>query len=107
VIALPLLAHFFALKFAVPLLMLLDLAAFLVFGAGLRRQVRYREIGWLLAGRIAEAEARERIWLATRRFAKRQRTWFRAEPGLVWADPARPDAWLEHALALLERGAAA
>jgi hypothetical protein len=48
VIALPLLAHFFALKFAVPLLMLLDLAAFLVFGAGVRRQVRYGEIGWLL-----------------------------------------------------------
>ncbi|MFY9314373.1 MAG: sulfite exporter TauE/SafE family protein [Burkholderiales bacterium] len=48
VIALPLLAHFFALKFAVPLLMLLDLAAFLSFGAGVRRQVRYREIGWLL-----------------------------------------------------------
>ena len=47
-IALPLLAHFFALKFAVPLLMLLDLAAFLVFGAGMRRQVRYGEIGWLL-----------------------------------------------------------
>jgi len=48
VIALPLLAHFFALKFAVPLLMLLDLAAFLAFGAGVRRQVRYGEIGWLL-----------------------------------------------------------
>jgi hypothetical protein len=48
VIALPLLAHFFALKFAVPLLMLLDLAAFLAFGAGVRRQVHYREIGWLL-----------------------------------------------------------
>jgi tRNA dimethylallyltransferase len=69
--------------------------------------IGYREIGWLLAGSIAEAEARERIYLATRRFAKRQRTWFRAEPGLVWADPARPDAWLEQALALLERGAAA
>ena len=27
--------------------------------------------------------------LATRRFAKRQRTWFRAEPGVVWRDPAR------------------
>jgi uncharacterized membrane protein YfcA len=48
VIALPLLAHFFALKFAVPLLMLLDLAAFLLFGGRVRRRVRYAEIAWLV-----------------------------------------------------------
>jgi uncharacterized protein len=48
VIALPLLAHFFSLKFAVPLLMLLDVAAFLLFGARVRKRVRYGEIGWLL-----------------------------------------------------------
>ena len=57
VIALPLLAHFFALKFAVPLLMLLDLAAFLLFGARAHRRIEYREIGWLapfiLAGMAA------------------------------------------------------
>jgi tRNA dimethylallyltransferase len=29
--------------------------------------------------------------LATRRFAKRQRTWFRREPGLTWRDPAREE----------------
>ena len=71
-IALPLLAQLFALKFAVPLLMLLDLAAFFAFGAGLRRQVRYREIGWLLpfvlagmaAGLTLLIEADERILLA-------------------------------------------
>jgi len=44
VIALPLLAQFFALKFAVPLLMLLDFSSFLVFGARLRSRVRYAEI---------------------------------------------------------------
>ena len=48
VIALPLLAHFFALKFAVPLLMLLDLAAFLLFGARVHRRIRYAEVGWLV-----------------------------------------------------------
>ena len=47
VIALPLLAHFFALKFAVPLLMLLDLAAFLLSGARVRKSIQYGEIGWL------------------------------------------------------------
>ena len=48
VIAMPLLAHFFALKFAVPLLMLLDIAAFLLFGARVRERIQYREIGWLV-----------------------------------------------------------
>ena len=48
VIALPLLAHFFALKFAVPLLMLLDLAAFLMFGARVRKRIQYAEIAWLV-----------------------------------------------------------
>jgi uncharacterized membrane protein YfcA len=48
VIALPLLTHFFALKFAVPLLMLLDVAAFLVFGARVRKRIQYAEIGWLV-----------------------------------------------------------
>jgi uncharacterized membrane protein YfcA len=48
VLALPLLVHFFTLKFAVPLLMLLDLAAFLLFGARVRRRIQYAEIGRLL-----------------------------------------------------------
>ena len=48
VIALPLLAQFFPLKFAVPLLMLLDIAAFLLFGARVRKRVQYAEIGWLV-----------------------------------------------------------
>ena len=48
VIALPLLAQFFALKFAVPLLMLLDLAAFLLLGARAHKRIQYAEIGWLV-----------------------------------------------------------
>jgi len=48
VIALPLLVHFFALKFAVPLLMLLDIAAFFLFGARVRKRVQTREIAWLV-----------------------------------------------------------
>jgi uncharacterized membrane protein YfcA len=53
VIALPLLTLFFALKFAVPLLMLLDLAAFLLFGARVRKRIRYGEIGWLVPFMLA------------------------------------------------------
>ena len=48
VIALPLLAQFFALKFAVPLLMLLDLAAFLLLGARVHKRIQYAEIAWLV-----------------------------------------------------------
>lgn len=53
VIALPLLAQLFTLKFAVPLLMLLDLGAFFVFGARVRRSVRYDVVGWLLPFMLA------------------------------------------------------
>ena len=44
-----------------------------------------------LPARIAEAEAL--TVTATRRYAKRQRTWFRAEPGVAWqrGDPAAPE----------------
>jgi len=72
VIALPLLAHFFALKFAVPLLMLLDLAAFMLFGARARKRIQYGEIAWLVplilvgmaAGLTLLIEVDERLLLA-------------------------------------------
>lgn len=48
VIALPLLAHLMPIKFAVPLLMLLDFAAFLSFGLRVRGGIRFDEIGWLV-----------------------------------------------------------
>ena len=48
VIALPVLAHLFSLKFAVPLLLLLDFTAFVIFGARLRKRIHYAEIAWLI-----------------------------------------------------------
>jgi tRNA A37 N6-isopentenylltransferase MiaA len=39
--------------------------------------VGYREIMAMLAGRLPERELREAIIVATRRYAKRQETWFR------------------------------
>ncbi len=48
VIALPLLVFLFPLKFAVSLLMLLDLAVAAFFGARMRREVRVDEIRWLV-----------------------------------------------------------
>jgi tRNA dimethylallyltransferase len=48
----------------------------------------YPEIRGHLAGRVARAELRDRIVTATRRFAKRQRTWFRAVPDVRWLSVA-------------------
>jgi len=67
------------------------------------RAIGYREVGDLLAGRCDEAAARESVYLATRRYAKRQRTWFNAEPGLRWLDADLPAEHLvEIASAALE-----
>jgi len=75
------------------------------YGPKLRplQSIGYREIGELLAGAIDEPSARERIWIATRRYAKRQRTWFRAEPELDWVDADAREAALERVLAEISR----
>ncbi len=73
------------------------------YGPTLRplQAIGYREVGQLLAGRISEGEARAAIWVATRRYAKRQRTWFRAEPGLVWVEAQDRKGALDEASKLL------
>ncbi|HQR47278.1 MAG TPA: tRNA (adenosine(37)-N6)-dimethylallyltransferase MiaA [Thermoanaerobaculia bacterium] len=53
--------------------------------------IGYRETAELVSGRIGEAEWRERILRETRRFAKRQETWFRHEAGLVRVEADRED----------------
>ncbi len=67
--------------------------------------IGYREIVEHLEGRIPLAEAVRRILRDTRRYAKRQMTWFRREPGLVWMDlqpAAAPGDVAEAILARLE-----
>jgi tRNA dimethylallyltransferase len=49
----------------------------------------YAVVRALAAGRIGESEARERILVDTRQYAKRQRTWFRHQ--IAGADIARVD----------------
>ncbi len=46
--------------------------------------IGYRELGGVLQEKISLAEAREAIQQATRRYAKRQLTWFRREQGVHW-----------------------
>jgi len=75
------------------------------YGRELRplRAIGYREACALVAGELRLEQAIERAWIATRRYAKRQRTWFRAEPGLEWLDADRPDAVLERLRAEVSR----
>ena len=48
----------------------------------------YREAFALLAGEISREDAIELTARRTRQFARRQRTWFRAEPDVEWLDAA-------------------
>jgi tRNA dimethylallyltransferase len=42
-------------------------------------------------GALTPDEARERTVSTTRRFVRRQRSWFRRDPAVTWFDAARPD----------------
>lgn len=62
--------------------------------------IGYRELRAVLRGEIVIENARAEIQQATRRYAKRQLTWFRKEPGVRWFsgfgdDPAVQAAVLE------------
>jgi len=46
--------------------------------------IGYRELRFVLRGELSLPEAREAIQQATRRYAKRQITWFRKEAGVQW-----------------------
>jgi len=54
--------------------------------------IGYREVAAHLRGELTLDDARERTVIATRRFARRQDSWFRKDPRVVWVaydDPAR------------------
>ena len=64
------------------------------------RAIGVRDIAALLAGEIETDEARARAQLATRRYAKRQYTWFRNQPPTDWSRiESTPDAALIESLA--------
>jgi tRNA dimethylallyltransferase len=53
-------------------------------GRTANRALGYSQVIALLDGEISEAEARERTAQATRRFARRQDSWFRKDPRIGW-----------------------
>ena len=55
------------------------------------RALGYAQVLRHLAGELTEAQAREETVAATRRFARRQDSWFRRDARVVWLDAAAPD----------------
>ncbi|HEX7128394.1 MAG TPA: tRNA (adenosine(37)-N6)-dimethylallyltransferase MiaA [Thermodesulfobacteriota bacterium] len=53
------------------------------------RALGYRQVGDYLAGRLTLAEAAASIKTETRRYAKRQRTWWRGEREARWVDASQ------------------
>ena len=67
------------------------------------RAIGYREVAAYLSGELSLDEARERTLVATRRFARRQESWFRRDPRIVWVrhdDPERAERAVEAVRAL-------
>jgi tRNA dimethylallyltransferase len=74
-------------------------------GANAFKAIGYREVlAALRAGEDPEG-AREPVKRSTRRYAKRQRTWFRREPWIVWLDAALGPERLAERIADLWLGA--
>jgi tRNA dimethylallyltransferase len=55
------------------------------------RALGYAQVLAQLDGELTPEEARERTVSTTRRFVRRQRSWFRRDPGIAWFDAGRPD----------------
>ncbi|WP_419998410.1 tRNA (adenosine(37)-N6)-dimethylallyltransferase MiaA [Streptomyces boninensis] len=80
-------------------------------GKGLRdgrtasRALGYQQVLAFLAGECTEQEARDETVRATKRFARRQDSWFRRDPRVHWLSGASADreGLVGHARALLER----
>lgn len=55
------------------------------------RALGYQQVLRMLDGELTEAQAREDTARATRRFVRRQRSWFRRDPAIGWLDAAVDD----------------
>ncbi|GIJ30052.1 tRNA dimethylallyltransferase [Micromonospora qiuiae] len=54
------------------------------------RALGYQQVLRFLAGELTETEAHDETIRATRRFVRRQRSWFRRDPKVRWLDSADP-----------------
>lgn len=61
--------------------------------------IGYREAVRLLRGELSPAQALAELQQATRRYAKRQLTWFRGDPEMIWVDSIADSAKLHELIA--------
>jgi tRNA dimethylallyltransferase len=78
------------------------LAAGLAAGPTASRALGYRQVLQALAGESTMEDAKVATVRATRRFARRQRSWFRRDPRVTWLDGGAPTLPAD-ALALVRR----
>jgi len=64
------------------------------------RAIGYREVAAYLREELAEEQARENTKTATRRFARRQDSWFHKDPRITWLNWDAPDL-VEQAVAVV------
>ncbi|MFC5494173.1 tRNA (adenosine(37)-N6)-dimethylallyltransferase MiaA [Nocardioides caricicola] len=74
------------------------LAEGLAEGRTAGRAIGYREVAAYLGGELSLDEARERTVIATRRFSRKQDSWFRKDPRITWIRYDDPEL-LDKALA--------
>ena len=67
----------------------------------------YREIFQVIDGELSSAEAEDRIVHATLKLAKRQRTWFRADPRVHWIDAGDLESATTAAIEIFQAAGAA
>ena len=48
--------------------------------------LEYKYLTWYLTGKMSYEQMKEELSLAIKRFAKRQMTWFRRDPRIIWLD---------------------
>ncbi|MDQ1336681.1 MAG: tRNA dimethylallyltransferase [Thermodesulfobacteriota bacterium] len=69
------------------------------------KAIGYRHMVRHLQGELSFTEAIEALKRDTRRYAKRQLTWFRAEPNVIWVDPDAIDMVLDMVTSFLSETA--
>jgi tRNA dimethylallyltransferase len=75
----------------------------LIEGKTANRALGYSQVIALLNGEIDETQARERTAQATRRFARRQDSWFRKDQRITWLQYDNPDL-VEKAIQVIAQG---
>lgn len=70
-------------------------------GVTAQRAIGYAQVLAMFDGEYDLAEALERTFVGTRRYVRRQRSWFRRDPRVHWLDGADPNL-VDHALRLVE-----